>query len=70
MGTETEISGIDPQIQADLDAVMRQIMDGTPLDPEISRRIEERADRITEEIYQAHGDVDVNQLLRDSRDDS
>ena len=55
---ETEPAGIDPQILADLDAVMKRIIDGTPVDLETSRRIEERADRITEEIYRTHGFID------------
>jgi hypothetical protein len=70
MSTEAETTGIDPQVLADLDAVMRRVIDGTPVDPEISRRIRERAERVTEETYRAHGDVDVNQLLYDSRDDT
>ena len=41
---------VDLQVLADLDAVMKRIIDGTPVDPETSRRIEERAERITEEI--------------------
>ena len=47
---ETQPAGTDPQVLADLDAVMKRMIDGTPVDPETSRRIEERADRITEEI--------------------
>jgi hypothetical protein len=70
MSTEQEIGGMDPQVLADLDAVMRRIIDGTPVDPEVSRRIRERAERVTEETYRAHGDVDVNQLLHDARDDA
>ncbi len=67
----TEIKpGIDPQVLADLDAVMRRIMDGTPVDPETSRRIEERADRITEELRKKHGQIDVDQLLRDAREET
>lgn len=41
---------MDLQVLADLDAVMKRISDGTPVDPETSSRIEERANRITEEI--------------------
>jgi hypothetical protein len=41
---ETEPAGIDLQVLADLDAVMKRIIDGTPVDPETSRPIEERAD--------------------------
>ncbi len=70
MSTHTETTDTDPQVLADLDAVMKQVMDGTPVDAATSRRIRERAERVTEETYQAHGDVDVNQLLRDSRDDA
>ncbi|MFL5240531.1 MAG: hypothetical protein ACJ8FY_00335 [Gemmataceae bacterium] len=59
MGTaETKAAGIDPLALADLDAVMKRIIDGTPVDPEISRRIEERADRITEEIRRTRGTMD------------
>jgi hypothetical protein len=54
----TKPAGIDLQILADLDAVMKRIIDGTPVDPETSRRIEERADRITEEIRRTRGVMD------------
>jgi hypothetical protein len=43
---ETKPTGIDPEVLADLDAVMKRITDGTPVDAQTSRRIEERADRI------------------------
>jgi hypothetical protein len=56
--TETELASIDSQVLADLDAVMKRIIDGTPVDPETSRRIEERADRITEEIRRTRGLMD------------
>ena len=68
---ETESVGIDSQILADLDAVIRRIVDGTPVDPETSRRIEERADRITEEIRRTRGVMDDDRfqaLLHDDGD--
>jgi len=67
----TEHAGIDLQILADLDAVMKRIIDGTPVDPETSRRIEERADRITEEIRRSRGVMDdarFQALLHDDDD--
>ena len=67
----TETVGIDLQILADLDAVMKRIIDGTPVDPEASRRIEERADRITEEIHRTRGlmdDARFQALLHDDDD--
>jgi hypothetical protein len=69
--TETEPAGIDLQVLADLDAVMKRLLDGTPVDPATSRRIEERADRITEEIRRTRGVMDdarFQALLHDDDD--
>jgi hypothetical protein len=69
---ETEPAGVDPQVLADLDAVMKRVIDGTPVDPETSRRIEERADRITEEIRRTRGVMDDDRfqgLLQDDGDE-
>ena len=68
---EAKPAGIDLQALADLDAVMKRIIDGTPVDPETSRRIEERADRITEEIRRTRGVMDdarFQALLHDDDD--
>ena len=68
---EAEPVAIDLQVLADLDAVMKRIIDGTPVDPETSRRIEERADRITEEIRRTRGVMDdarFQALLHDDDD--
>jgi hypothetical protein len=69
--TETEPAGLNPQVLADLHAVMKRIVDGTPVDAETSRRIEERADRITEEIRRTRGvmaDDRFQALLHDDDD--
>lgn len=68
---ETEPAGIDQQVLADLNAVMKRIIDGTPVDPETSHRIEERADRITEEIRRTRGVMDdarFQELIHDDVD--
>jgi hypothetical protein len=68
---ETEPAGIDPQVLADLDAVMRRITEGAAIDPETSRRIEERADGITAELRRTRGVVDDHRfqaLLHDDDD--
>lgn len=70
MNTETKATNADPQVLADLDAVMRRIAGGAPIDPETSRRIEERADLITSDLRNKHGQIDVDQLLGDARDES
>ena len=58
MKTAAQTSGIDPQQQADEEAVMRHVFDGKPLDPEVARRVQERGRRITEEIRRVHGLID------------
>lgn len=68
---ESEPAGIDPQVLADLNAVMKRFIDGTPIDLETSRRIEERADRITEELRRTRGVMDDDRfqgLLHDDDD--
>jgi hypothetical protein len=68
---ETKPAGIDLHVLVDLDAVMKRIIYGTPVDPETSRRIEERADRITEEIRRTRGVMDdarFQALLHDDDD--
>ena len=66
-------SSIDPQVLADLEAVLKRITDGTPVDPATLRRIEERAVRAMEELRRTRGlydDETVNGWLRESRDES
>lgn len=68
---ELQSAYMDLQVQADMDAVMKRIIDGTPVDRETSRRIEERADRITEEIRRTRGVMDdarFQTLLHDDDD--
>jgi hypothetical protein len=68
MSAETKTTGIDPLERADADAVLRHAFHGEPLDPEVARRVHERAARVTEEIYRIHGEIDtetINALFRD-----
>jgi hypothetical protein len=71
MESERTNPGSDPQEQADAEAVLRHAFYGEPLDPEIARRVRERAEKITEEIYRLHGELDpetINDLFRDDED--
>lgn len=70
MATDTQSTGIDPQVLDDLRAVIKHIQDKTPLAPEVARRIDERADRITEQLRHDNVDIDVVELLREVRDES
>jgi hypothetical protein len=43
---------------ADTEAVLRHAFERAPLDPEVARRVDERAARITEQVRRAHGVID------------
>jgi hypothetical protein len=71
MSTEANNTGTDPRDQADFEAVLRRAFEGEPLDPEVARRVEERANRVTEEIRRVHGVIDdetFQELLGDDDD--
>jgi hypothetical protein len=70
MSTDTR-SAADLE-QADADAVMQRFLHGTPLDPEVERRVEERANEITERLRATHGiiDDDTFQALLDSDEET
>jgi len=50
---------VDPKILADEETVMAHFLTGARLDPEVARRVHERAQHIREEIYREHGFVDI-----------
>jgi hypothetical protein len=49
----------DPFVQADEEAVLQAFLTGTPVDPEVAYRVQERSRRIREEVFRKHGLVDV-----------
>lgn len=60
---------LTPEEEEDTRAVIEKLMTGKPLDPEVYRRIRERADRISEEVYRKHGLLDIAvDLIREARD--
>jgi hypothetical protein len=62
--------GIDAQEQANRDVILRQLLEGVPVEAEVLRRVEERSRRVTAEIRRLHGEIDVDQLLSEVRVDS
>jgi hypothetical protein len=69
MSTETKTTGIPPEIKEDMDAVAEHIRSGKPLGPETTRRIRERAEKITRETYEKHGLLDIAvPAIRELRD--
>jgi len=68
MSDQTKTTDTDPQERSDEAAVLRHAFHGEPLDPEVSRRVRERATRVMEEIQRVHGMIDdatFQALLRD-----
>ena len=49
----------DRDTLADEEAVMANFVAGTPVDPEVARRVHERAMKIRDEIFMRHGLVDI-----------
>jgi hypothetical protein len=58
------------QVQADEAAVTEHLLSGKPLDPEVYRRVRARAEQITAQLRQQHGDMNIAiDLIRDIRDE-
>jgi hypothetical protein len=58
---------------ADMQAVADAVAAGRPLDPNLVRRVRERADRVREEIFRRHGVLEIGvpaiRALRDGTDE-
>jgi hypothetical protein len=68
MSTEVDI-GISPEMVADAEAAVEAVMTGKTLDPAVSRRIQERAAKIREKVFQKHGLLDIGvPAIRELRD--
>ena len=56
------------QTDAELEVIMDHLMTGKPLDPELVRRIQERSNRLQQEILETHGVQNIAaQLIREAR---
>src|SRR4051812_14633072 len=59
MKTNGSNPGIPPDVQADLEAVIDALTTGKPLDPETTRRVQERGQQIRKEVFEKHGLLDI-----------
>jgi hypothetical protein len=58
------------ELTADEEAVTEHLLTGKPLDPEVYRRVRARAEKITEELRQKYGDMNLaSDLIREVRDE-
>jgi hypothetical protein len=52
------------------EGLLESVLTGHPLDSEIAARVREQAEKISEEVRQRCGRVDVVQLIREVRSES
>lgn len=50
---------VDALVRADEEAVERAFLTGTPVDPEVALRVQERSRLVGEDVYRKHGLVDI-----------
>jgi hypothetical protein len=63
-------SPIPADLLADMQAVADAVAAGRPVDPEVARRVQERSKRLTEELRQNYGVLNVAvDLIREIRDE-
>jgi hypothetical protein len=59
-----------PTLDADTAALIERITRDTPLPPDVYKRIQERGDKLTEEIRQKYGTIEIAvDLIREIRDE-
>jgi hypothetical protein len=68
--TIDEGSATDALERADREAVLRQFLEGIPAGADVLKRVEERSILATEKTRRLHGEIDVDQLLCEVRDES
>lgn len=64
----TEKTQTDSGAEADSQAVIEHVVTGKPLDPEVARRVQERSNRVRQEILDKHGIQNIGtQIIREMR---
>jgi hypothetical protein len=70
MATKEITRFFPPDIMADLEEVARQAAAGGVRDPELLRRVSERAEKARQEILERHGVLNIGvDLIREGRDE-
>lgn len=57
------------QEESDHRHMIEHVFKGKPLDPEVSQRVRERADKIREELQARGVTIDAVELIRESREE-
>ena len=68
MKTEETKAGSPAGADGDAQAVLDHVIAGTPIEPELARRVRDRAEAIRQEILASHGVQDIGvELIRQLR---
>ncbi len=59
MSTNTKMVGVPPEFEADAQLVAECVAAKKPIPPEVRQRVQERATRIRQEVYEKHGRLDI-----------
>jgi hypothetical protein len=65
MSTVEKTPAIDLQAQADHEAAERHFIEATPFEPDLARRIQERAEKVRQKL----APIDVDRLIHETRDE-
>ena len=69
METATLETGIPPDVLADMHEVAAALGEGRKLDPELVKRIRERAEKAKEDVFKRNGLLDIGvPAIREFRD--
>jgi hypothetical protein len=64
----TEEDSLTSEEAADGQAVIERLITGKPLNPEVARRVRARAQKITDQLRQQHGEMNIAvDLIREIR---
>jgi hypothetical protein len=64
------VKNIPIKSDPDLKAVIEHLISGKPLDPELERRVRERSEKATQELFEKYGYMNVAvDLIRECRDE-
>jgi hypothetical protein len=59
MNSEQAHTGTAPDVLADLDAVLKHVISGTPVESQLARRVRERSEGMTEQLRKQYGELNV-----------
>jgi hypothetical protein len=63
------MSTVSNEVQSDLAIICQCLAEHRPIDPEVAKRVQARAERITKELGKNGPVKMVDELLRESRDE-